>query len=226
MESHPMSRLRSSRTTYNRLPDSEEPPTEYTGQTLPNGNDTQPTPRTDTDKYLTWAGIFWFVFTVIISVLIIVTVRIYQTAGTISAGQKHAFNTFTTFLILVLGLNFFVSSLCSPFNSMARLTIGAASQEAFKALAKASAPKIITLQSWKQDERDLIEDLDSLTSVVRLGWRVGLKYGTIWFCLAWVRMTSFPHCLSVLVIAFQLVIAALTSTSFSSQQNFTDVDYR
>ena len=101
--------------TYDRLSDSAEPPPHDSIAYLPNVSGTNELrPQVDTDKYLTWSGLFWLTFTIIINTFIIVVVRIYQHKGSFSAAQKHAFNTFSTFLLLVLGLNFFVSRYFHP----------------------------------------------------------------------------------------------------------------
>ena len=102
-------RLRSAH-TYDRLSDSAEPATHDTTAYVPNEPGTNELQRqVDTDKYLIWAGVFWLIFTIIINTIIVVAVRLYQLKGTFSPAQKHAFNTISTFLLLVLGLNFFVS---------------------------------------------------------------------------------------------------------------------
>ena len=53
-----------------------------------------------------WPGFVWLMITFIVNALIIVVVRSYQLKGNISKNQKHVFNTLSTGLILILGLNF------------------------------------------------------------------------------------------------------------------------
>ena len=56
-------------------------------------------------------SVSWLI-TFALCVAIILTVRAYELHGNITAVQKHTFNTIVTGLILVLGINFFVSILC------------------------------------------------------------------------------------------------------------------
>ena len=51
----------------------------------------------------------WFLLTIVLSIFIFATVKIYQSRGNFAPKQKHAFNAISTALILALGLNFFVS---------------------------------------------------------------------------------------------------------------------
>ena len=116
-----------------------------------------------------WPSLFTLLGTILFGTLIIIVVRIYQLRGNISKGEKHAFNTLSTGLILVLGLSFF---------------------EAFKSLAKAAGPRINRSPSmdWSKNEKYLIDKLDSLMAVLELAKEAWLKNWTIWFCIAWIAL--------------------------------------
>ena len=51
----------------------------------------------------------WWLLTIVLSALIVTTIKIYESLGNFTSVQKHTFNTISTALILCLGLNFFVS---------------------------------------------------------------------------------------------------------------------
>lgn len=51
---------------------------------------------------------FWWLLTVVLSALILTTIKIYKTLGNFTSVQKHTFNIISTALILGLGLNYFV----------------------------------------------------------------------------------------------------------------------
>ena len=116
-----------------------------------------------------WPSLIALLGTILFSTLIIIVVRTYQLKGNISKGEKHAFNTLGTGLVLFLGLSFF---------------------EAFKALAKAAAPRIARSPSldWNKDEKYLIDKLDSLMAVLDLAKKAWVKNWTIWFCIAWIAL--------------------------------------
>ena len=116
-----------------------------------------------------WPSLFTLLGTVLFGTLLIIVVRTYQLKGNISKGEKHAFNTLSTGLILVLGLSFF---------------------EAFKSLAKAAGPRIARSPSlaWDRDEKYLIDKLDSLMAVLDLAKKAWIKNWTIWFCIAWITL--------------------------------------
>ncbi|MDI1490389.1 MAG: hypothetical protein OHK93_001591 [Ramalina farinacea] len=130
-----------------------------------------------------WPSLFTLLGTILFGTLIIIVVRIYQLRGNISKGQKHAFNTLSTGLILFLGLSFF---------------------EAFKSLAKAAGPRIARSPSldWNKDEKHLIEKLDSLLAVLELAKSAWIKNWTIWFCIAWIALN----------ILAQVAVAAISLT--------------
>ena len=130
-----------------------------------------------------WPSLFTLLGTILFGTLIIIVVRTYQLRGNISKGEKHAFNTLSTGLILFLGLSFF---------------------EAFKSLAKAAGPRIARSPSldWNKDEKYLIDKLDSLLAVLELAKSAWIKNGTIWFCIAWIALN----------IIAQVAVAAISLT--------------
>lgn len=68
-------------------------------------NQTFKSPQTHTPAL--WQ-FFWWLLTLVISALILATIKIYKRLGNFTSVQKHTFNTISTALILGLGLNFFV----------------------------------------------------------------------------------------------------------------------
>lgn len=130
-----------------------------------------------------WPSLLALLGTIVFGTLIIIVIRAYQLKGNISKGQKHAFNTLSTGLILFLGLSFF---------------------DAFKSLAKAAGPKLArsTLLDWGKDEKYLVDKLDSLMAVLILAKKAWIKNGTIWFCIAWIALN----------ILAQAAVAAISLT--------------
>ena len=59
--------------------------------------------------------------TVVTVVLIAIVVKVYTAKDVLTSSQKHAFNTVITGLILVISLNYFVSSLYRNFVSHERI---------------------------------------------------------------------------------------------------------
>ena len=108
--------------------------------------------------------------------------------------HKHTFNTITTALILILGLNFFVGHhFLAPIIRTETYQF-AATQEAFKSVAKGSRSRILKLDSYNPRERDLISNIENLTDVIILGWesskKAWTKPWTTLLCIAWVRSPS------------------------------------
>ena len=64
-------------------------------------------------------------------------------------------------------------------------------QEAFKTLAKGSRTKILARNRYNALETEMIENIENLTDVFRLGWESHMKPWTKpWitlFCITWVR---------------------------------------
>ena len=137
---------------------------------------------------------FWFLFTIILSIFIFATVKIYQSRGNFAPVQKHTFNTISTALILALGLNFFVSRHSFTVARCAEIDSMIAIQEGFKALAKGSRSRILKLENYNPRERDLISNIENLTDVIILGWKSCKKPNTRpWtalLCITWVRNLS------------------------------------
>ena len=60
--------------------------------------------------------------TVVTVILIAIVIKVYTAKGVLTSSQKHAFNTVITGLILVISLNYFVSSPYRIFVSYDRLS--------------------------------------------------------------------------------------------------------
>ena len=50
-----------------------------------------------------------WIWTIVLTILLVVTVNIYEAKGVITSAQKDTYNVLTTALILLLGLSFFSS---------------------------------------------------------------------------------------------------------------------
>ena len=136
----------------------------------------------------------WFLLTIVLSIFIFATVKIYQSRGNFAPVQKHTFNTISTALILALGLNFFVSHPTLALTTCAETDSIIATQEAFKSLAKGSQSRILKLENYTAREKELISNIENLTDVIILGWKSCRKpYTKPWtaiFCITWVRSPS------------------------------------
>ena len=141
----------------------------------------------------------WFLLTIVLSIFIFATVKIYQSRGNFATVQKHTFNTISTALILALGLNFFVSHPNLALVTCAETDLFIATQEAFKSLAKGSRSRILKLSNYSSRERELILNIENLTDVIILGWKSCKKpFTKPWIallCITWVRsLSSSPLC--------------------------------
>ncbi|MCJ1299367.1 hypothetical protein MMC08_002159 [Hypocenomyce scalaris] len=110
-------------------------------------------------------SVSWLI-TFALCIVIIWTVRAYELHGNITAVQKQTFNMIVTGLILVLGINFF---------------------EVFKTFAKASRSWLLSgpAQHFSDQEKDLIEEIESLTKVWALAWASRTKFVIVVSCAAW-----------------------------------------
>ena len=136
----------------------------------------------------------WWLLTITLSAFICVTIKIYQSRRNFTSVHKHTFNTITTALILVLGLNFFVSHHFLATIIRTETNQFAATQEAFKSVAKGSRSRILKLDSYNPRERELISNIENLTDVIILGLesskKAWTKPWTTLLCIAWVRSPS------------------------------------
>ena len=137
---------------------------------------------------------FWWLLTITLSAFICVAIKIYQNPRNFTSVHKHTFNTITTALILILGLNFFVGHHFLAPVIRTETNQFAATQEAFKSVAKESRSRILKLDSYNPRERHLISNIENLTDVIILGWesskKAWTKPWTTLLCIAWVRSPS------------------------------------
>ncbi|KAL6716142.1 hypothetical protein ACLMJK_005708 [Lecanora helva] len=149
-----------------------------------------------------------FIFTVILDVLYVVSLKIYQDAGTVRNVTKHQFNAITTGLSLALGLNFL---------------------EAFKDMAKILRWRVLASRAFTVRETDLILGGESLMKLVELMWESMKKPLIIFVCSLWIVLNLLAQVsVATISLAYSMDLGSNASqiTTTSGPVNASYLDYR
>ena len=117
--------------------------------------------------------LFPWIWTILLTVTLIVVVKVYEGKDVITAHEKDSFNGLSTALILLLGLSFF---------------------EAFKALARGLRPRIHRWFQPPEEAKYLVDGFDNMLQVVELTFKriPGISFGLRAFCVLWVSQEARP----------------------------------
>ena len=165
---------------------SSQVPRSRTPTTFETGNEATFDSREQTRRLLSKQFFRWL-WTALFVVMILITFRIYNGKRSMTSFQKGTYNAIITGLILGLGLNLTVRSTLLYNTKLLSINQFIMGQEAFKDLAKVLRWWILSRRKHNARELDLILDLESFFTVVKLGCESFTKRARLFFCIIWVR---------------------------------------